>query len=168
MRSPRRLLWAVQEPLDSNLHERRAELARGQAAIVRALQVGTDLPPGFQLSQVVTAAESLARKRCRSVQKSWPKLAAGLGDRFETHFRTFASETPQPAEGSAADGYHFTSRLKSGNLLPESARVERATWQVSRGFPLRFVFLPNARQLVVVCRVGGTVRAIRFGMSRRQ
>jgi len=50
----------------------------------------------FQLSQVVTAAESRARKRCRFRRESWPKLAAGLGDRFETHFRTFASENHNP------------------------------------------------------------------------
>jgi hypothetical protein len=144
----------------------RADLARRQAELVRALQGDAPAPPGFDPAHVERASDSLARKRARIVQKTWPATARALGDRFGEHFATFACESPLPAD-LESDGFHFVQWLRSRGLIPNECRVELAAWQVMHGFPLRLLFLPSARTLVLVYRSAGAARVVRLGRTRR-
>lgn len=144
----------------------RDELARRQAELVRALQGDAPAPAGFDPAHVERASDSLARKRARIVQKTWPVTARALGDRFGQHFATYARENPLPADVEF-DGFHFARWLHSRGLLPTEGQVELAAWKVMRGFPLRLLFLPNARTLALVYQSAGAARVVRFGRTPR-
>jgi hypothetical protein len=151
-----------QTPIARPPDPRRAELARRQAHLVRALQGDAPLPEGFDAEQVGRAADSLVRKRARSVQKTWPATARALGDRFDQHFTAYAAENLLPPNLDT-DGLHFAQWLRSRGLLPDEAKLELAAWRVLHGFPVRLLFLRNARILMMVYRNAGAARVLRLG-----
>jgi hypothetical protein len=145
---------------------RRADLARRQAALVRALRGDAPTPAGFDPAHVERAADSLGRKRARSVQKAWPATARAVGDRYGEHFAAYAAENPLPTDVDT-DGFHFAEWLRSRGLAPDDARLELAVWRVVHGFPFRVLFLRNARTLALVYRRAGAARVLRFGRKPR-
>ncbi|WP_224362711.1 hypothetical protein [Hyalangium versicolor] len=105
--------------------EARERLAEAQAALVRALAQGAPVPEGFDSKRVQETARSLISKRRRWVERSWPRLAAGLGDSFRPRFEAWARENPMELETSAlADGRKFADALLATAEYPDSAREE--------------------------------------------
>ncbi|MDY7230062.1 hypothetical protein [Hyalangium rubrum] len=137
--------------------EARERLAEAQAALARALAQGTPVPPGFDAERVHEAARSLLAKRRRSVERTWPRLAAALGDSFRARFDAWARENPMALETSAlADGGRFAQALLTVSPFPEDAREELLA------FELRYRLTEQG----LVARRGFTLRTSRLGASR--
>jgi hypothetical protein len=103
----------------------RARLAAEQAALVRALVGGGPVPGGFDPARVRATAAALGRKRAREVARTWPVLAAELGEAFGERFLDFAARHPPPRRGGAlADGLAFTRALARAGHLPANAQAE--------------------------------------------
>src|SRR5690349_15042484 len=75
-------------------------------------------PSGFHADHLKTAADSLARKRARSVQKTWPATAAALGKKFGEIFRSYCAQHPTPPEYPFEDGCQFAQWLERKHMLP--------------------------------------------------
>jgi hypothetical protein len=137
--------------------EARERLAQAQAALARALAQGTAVPPGFDAERVQEAAKSLWAKRRRWVERTWPRLTAGLGDGFRARFEAWAKDNPMELEANPlADGYRFADALLRTGALPEAAREELLA------FELRYRLTEEG----LVARRGFTVRTLRVGGSR--
>jgi hypothetical protein len=105
--------------------ELRNELAAKQAALVRTLMSGGDMPPDFDTRLLQAAAVSLARKRARSVARCWPDLSRSLGERFSELFASYAKTTVLPRQGGPlADGRGFAYWLAARNELTEAGQRE--------------------------------------------
>ena len=78
----------------------RARLAEAQAALTRALAQGTPVPAGFDIERVQEAARALLSKRRRWLERTWPRLAAALGDTFRARFEAWARNNPMALEAS--------------------------------------------------------------------
>lgn len=102
----------------------RARLESREAELVQALYGGPPAP-GLDARRVATASQALARKRARAVARSWPALAAALGDEFGERFVAFAKTHPPPDGGPLADGLAFSRSLARRPRLPDEARAER-------------------------------------------
>jgi hypothetical protein len=135
----------------STSREAREELARQQAQLVRAIQLGEPAPAGIDASKLRTTQESLTQKRLRSVQKSWPGIAGTLGEQFQGQFQTYGALDPTPAD-AGIDGYEFAKWLKSKGQLSHRGRIELTRWEVSHGAIPRLVWLRDARSLILVYR----------------
>jgi hypothetical protein len=136
----------------------RAKLAEQQAALVDALAGRSPVPDGFDAQHVATAAASLLAKRRRGVEKTWPGLAASLGERFRTVFADYARHHPIPADGPAADGRLFASYLRGLGLLSDAGRVQLLLADMGRR-PIAVAYLPARRALAIALRTfGGTRR----------
>ena len=133
----------------------RNELARRQAELVAAL-AGGKVPPGFDAGRLAIAAESLLLKRVSMVRKSWPILAASLGDSLFELFSSYAATKPPP-DPVEREGLRFSRWLCRRGLFPAAARVELAAHRVRCGFPVRLLLL-NGRRLVLVYRFIRSVR----------
>src|SRR5689334_8387952 len=83
---------AAREPRHLMPSPERQILADRQAKLVQALNHGEPAPPGFDVRRVKLAADSLHRKRRRSVEKVWPALCNALGGHFAITFDAYASE----------------------------------------------------------------------------
>jgi hypothetical protein len=129
----------------------RRELARQQAAVVRAIQLGEPAPVGFDTSRLHSAEEALSRKRMRSVQQGWRGVAGALGEQFRSQFDAYAAKYPTPQD-AGADGYQFARWLKSNGSLSSAGRIELAQWEVSHGAIIRILWLRDTRLLIVVYR----------------
>jgi hypothetical protein len=105
--------------------EMRNRLAAMQAELMRAL-AGQGLPPaGADARRLRAAADSLRRKRQRSVARAWPGLARTLGARFGELFTVYAAKSSIPMEGGPlADGRSFAHFLAERGALPEVGRLE--------------------------------------------
>lgn len=139
------------EPTPSTQPDARRELARQQAVIVRAIQLGEPAPLGFDTSRFHTAEESLSRKRMRSVQKDWPGTAGALGERFQSQFDAYAAKNHMPQD-AGVDGYQFARWLRSNGSLSSAGRIELARWEVSHGAVIRILWLRDMRLLILVYR----------------
>jgi hypothetical protein len=103
----------------------RERLARAQEQLVRALAVGGPLPGGFSAGRLEAAARALLNKRRRQVQRSWPTLAAALGEDFAPRFEAWARQHPLPVEANPlADGRLFAESLREAGQLPPQAAGE--------------------------------------------
>jgi hypothetical protein len=103
----------------------RTDLARQQAALVRALAGESAPPPGFDQGRLEVVRASLAGKRARGVARAWPSLEGALGAGLFVQFRAFARESPYPGEGGPlADGWRFVSWLARQGTLPAAVRLE--------------------------------------------
>lgn len=136
-----------------------------QRELLRALMEREPVPPGYCEAKVRTAATALHRKRCRTVARNWPRLAAALGDQFGPLFAAFAATNLPPQDYSAlADGWAFAQFLKRKALLPNDGvlamlRVElgyaanRNGWRCRRWPSLRLGLLRNPLRLILAVRL---------------
>jgi hypothetical protein len=131
----------------------RQSLADQQARLVAALTAGAAPPAAFDPAQLSAAVRSLYRKRARAVAKTWPALAASLGDRFDDLFAAYAIAHPLPVDGALADGHVFADHLRRANELPDPARVELLLHQTTRGWPIRLARLRDAHRLALALRL---------------
>ncbi|MGW5385514.1 hypothetical protein [Nocardia sp. NPDC003963] len=83
----------------------RPGLADRQAALVRALVAGGDIPPGFDPEPVRAAAHALLHKRAREVAARCPELVHAAGPDFTTRFVEWARARPR--DTTVADGRRF-------------------------------------------------------------
>lgn len=103
-----------------------ASLAARQEELVRALSGQGPAPAGFDPSCLAATAESLLRKRARTVARVWPALVEALAGDFDSQFADYATCQPMPTEGGPlADGYAFGRHLAHRGELPDAARQER-------------------------------------------
>jgi hypothetical protein len=134
----------------------RERLAEAQAALVRALAQGAAVPAGFDAERVQETARTLIAKRRRWVERSWPRLAAALGESFRPRFEAWARENPMELESSSlADGRRFAAALLAAGGFPDAARQELLT------FELRYRLTEQG----LVARRGFTLSAMRAGAS---
>ncbi len=135
----------------------RERLAEAQAALVRALAQGAPVPAGFDAERVQETARTLIAKRRRWVERSWPRLAAALGESFRPRFEAWARENPMELESSSlADGRRFADALLATGGFPDAARQELLT------FELRYRLTEQG----LVPRRGLTLKSMRIGPSR--
>lgn len=120
----------------------RAQLAAEQGRLAAALLHGATAPEGFDGGRVSLAAEALARKRARSVAKSWPRTAESLGARYAARFAEYAAERPGPGGGPLADGWLFVRWLGGREALADGAVKERV------GVAMRFRWCDATESLV--------------------
>jgi hypothetical protein len=158
----------------------RAELARQQQALLRALVAGGPAPAGFSGAQVARAARALANKRRREAARAWPALARALGARFNERFAAFAAAVPPPAEGGPlVDGRGFARTLAASERTDELRLALLAfdlRWRsgaggllARRGPALRAAWLRRARRLAVGVRLpwlGPHVLLVPLGQRR--
>jgi hypothetical protein len=154
--------------------EARERLAQAQAALARALAQGAPVPEGFDVERVQDTARTLLSKRRRWVERSWPRLAAALGDTFRPRFEAWARENPMALEASAlADGRRFAEALLTAGGFPEAAHEELLAFELGyrlteegllvsrRGFTLKTQRL-GARRLLAARLPGGRVLRLRL------
>lgn len=138
--------------------ESRTSLAIRQAALVDALISGRAAPPGFDSQRVLAAAESLARKRARSVLRAWPRLAYAMGPEFGLRFAEYAAASSIPEKGGPlADGHAFARWLRAHDRLPDAGCLELMA------VALRYRRVPAG----LVRRRGPVLRMAWFHASRR-
>ncbi|UVS78008.1 hypothetical protein [Actinokineospora sp. UTMC 2448] len=75
----------------------RADLARRQADLLRAVLADGPPPPGFDERMLAIEATALLAKRRRVNAIVDPDTAAELGDRYRELFDTWAKAHPRPA-----------------------------------------------------------------------
>lgn len=149
------------------MSEARQRLARQQAELMQALVGRTAPPTDFPADRVATAADALRRKRMRTVQRTWPRLAAALGERFAKLFNDYAATATLPRLGGPlADGLRFAEHLGARVGLPEEALLEVLSVRLHqrsvadglvprRGPCVKMLCLPHARRLLVSVRWPG-------------
>jgi hypothetical protein len=133
--------------------DERCELARRQAALVAALRPGAcaSAPDGFDAAALTIARTSLARKRMRAVEKTWPALTGSLGERFSDAFAQFRCENAV-CDDAGLDGYRFALWLSRRGMLTDNGRVERIRWEVTRGGFVRVAWLRDSHCLIIAFR----------------
>jgi hypothetical protein len=151
----------------------RERLAEAQAALVRALAQGASAPTGFDAERVQAAAAELLSKRRRWVQRTWPRLAAALGESFRSRFEAWARENPMELEASPlVDGRRFAGALLATKEFPDAAREELLFFELNyrlteqglvprRGLALRTLSVGPAR-LLAARLPGGRVLHVRL------
>ncbi len=100
-----------------------SSLAVRQAALVRALVLGGDVPEGVDPRRLRVAENSLLRKRSGEVARHLPMVVGQLGtDRFTAEFMGWARGRVRG--GSAADAHAFVEHLVSTGVYdpPEPPR----------------------------------------------
>src|SRR5262245_14959244 len=104
-----------------SLPDARARLAAQQPELVRALTGQAPAPADFDQARLGATAQALVTKRAQAVARTWPGLAAGLGERYRERFELFAKHWPLPHEGGPlADGRTFARMLaRLGELSDE-------------------------------------------------
>ncbi|WP_067830744.1 hypothetical protein [Nocardia inohanensis] len=70
-------------------------LAEQQAALVRALVGGGELPPGFDAADVAATAHALLHKRTDEVARRFPMLAHRCGPDFTARYMEWARTRPK-------------------------------------------------------------------------
>lgn len=147
-------------------------LQSAQEAIVRALVLGTYVPPQWNKSRVEAAAHSLAHKRARAAAAIWPSLPEALGGDYYPRFIAWARRYPLlPENGARADGRRFIEWCSlAGDTWPDNVRIATAQhdlrWQstktgVARSWRPKFLMRLKRRGLIVGFGVFG--RAISIG-----
>ncbi|MRH86492.1 hypothetical protein GFY24_03230 [Nocardia sp. SYP-A9097] len=98
-----------------------ASLAEQQAALVRALVAGAQVPAGFDTADISATAHALLHKRAGEVAQRFPLLAHTCGPDFTARFMTWARTRPKIS--TAADAAAFATEL--GLPPPRSGRRDR-------------------------------------------
>ena len=124
-------------------------LADRQAQLVQALNQGGRMPAGFDERRMTLAADSLRRKRRRSVEKVWPALCSALGDQFATTFDAYAWR--YPPQNPSADARQFARWLANLPGLSDRVRVRLAAARLMPLLPV-ILRLREARRWVVLIR----------------
>jgi hypothetical protein len=166
MGSPGRLQRDMSEELPVTRVDEREQLARRQAELVRAIHGQGPAPEGFDIGKFLIAADSLARKRSRSVQKAWPGVSGAMGDAFFPEFESYVRQFPVPKEDPGLDGLRFARWLESRGALPSAGRIELARWRVGRGIVPRVVWSDDRRGVALIVRWWRGVRVFTLGWGR--
>jgi hypothetical protein len=116
--------------------ETRERLAAGQTALIDALAGYAVPPPGFDVSRVELAGQTLLSKRAKSIAKLWPNLAIALEADFSSLFNEFALHHPVDPNGPASEAFAFARWLDARRSLPPSASAEFVEAQLRRGPPI--------------------------------
>ena len=145
--------------------EDREILASEQATLISALHGIGQLPAGFDADHLKLAAASLARKRFRAVQKTWPATAAALGNQFWEVSRSYCDQHPAPPENPFEDGYQFVQWLERKRMLPPKGRVELACHRVTGSGLPRILYDSANRELLILLRMRDAVRRFRLKLS---
>ena len=132
----------------------RRTLAERQGALVAALAGEAAAPAGINAERVGVAARSLYHKRARSVEKTWPALAAGLGGRYDDLFQEYARMNAVPPAGAAEDGRRFAEWLKQQGMLDDHGGAQIVAHRATRGWPVRLGWLPGRGRVVIAFRIG--------------
>ncbi|RZS43624.1 hypothetical protein EV193_102605 [Herbihabitans rhizosphaerae] len=91
----------------------REELAEQQAALLRALLAGGEVPPGFDAERLRVEADALLAKRRRVVAMLRPDLPEALGARYRELFDTYGRAHPRHVgTGMRADANAFADWLR--------------------------------------------------------
>ncbi|OZM71058.1 hypothetical protein CFN78_21505 [Amycolatopsis antarctica] len=107
---------------------RREDLAAEQAALLRALLAGGEVPPGFVPDRVAGEVRALRNKRRKVVAYLAPELADRLGDRFAELFDAYAIVHPREVGTGARDDLAaFADWLVERGHLPRARR-----WSLGR------------------------------------
>lgn len=107
------------------VHADRAELARRQAELVRALVIGAPTPEGFDAGRLRIAADALLRKRAGEAARHVPGVRADLGPRFVELFLEWARGRQR--FGSAAEASEFVAFLvEAGHWEPPPPQEQRS------------------------------------------
>ena len=147
------------------MHEDRDILASEQQALVSALHGIGQLPSGFDPDHLHTAADSLARKRARSLQKTWPDTAEALGKKFGEVFNSYCAGHPAPPENPFEDGYQFAQWLQRKRMLPPQGKVELARHRVARSGVPRILYHSAKRETLFLFRTRSGVRTFCLRLS---
>jgi hypothetical protein len=147
------------------MREDRDILASEQAALVSALHGIGQPPSGFDTDHLNTAADSLARKRARSVQKTWPATGEALGRNFGRIFQSYCAEHPAPDENPFEDGYRFAMWLERKRILPQEGRLELARQRVARSGVPRILYQITHRKILFLFRTREGVRTFHVRLS---
>ena len=127
--------------------------AQRQAALVAALTSGAPVPGGFDRQRVEAAERALRNKRAGVVARSWPLLAAGLGDQWNDCFCRWAHG--RPSQGALRDGWDLARELAANGQLPELASSELAFRDIVMKYDGRAN--PRRRWLPKIRRLPGTL-----------
>jgi hypothetical protein len=138
----------------------REELARAQAELMRALELGEPVPAGFDAERVRTTADTLLAKRRRGVRRAWPVLERALGEAFAGEFDAWARAHPPRAfePHAGLEGYRFALALHEQGRLPREAEAEVL------GFGVRWRLTATGG---LAPRRGLVFRVLRMGEARR-
>ncbi|UGT40673.1 hypothetical protein LTV02_32525 [Nocardia yamanashiensis] len=85
----------------------RASLAAQQAALIRALVAGAEVPPGFDAGDVAATAHTLLHKRADEVARRFPLLAHQVGPDFIARYLEWAATRPKTS--TVADAVAFAA-----------------------------------------------------------
>jgi len=97
-------------------------LQQQQEALVAALVLNAEAPPGFDSARVKVASRALLRKRAGEVGEAWPLFRHAMGERWLPEFRRWA--TGRAKLSSFDDGFAFASHLRDGGQFPVIAESE--------------------------------------------
>ena len=111
-------------PADAAGEDARRRLDARQAALLAALVAAAPPPAGVDADRVAVQADALIAKRRRVAQRSWPELAAALGDRFAPAFESWARDAPRRTGQTLPDAVGFGVHLRRQGLLPRGTRLE--------------------------------------------
>ena len=140
-------------------------LADRQAALVRALVAGAEIPPGFAAPALTATRSALMRKRGAEVAQVWPRLAESHNGRWLEAFGAWAGQ--RAPLGSLRDGWDFaldhppqTAQARLELALREATFAYDGT-TAPRRRKLPVVRLVRAhRRLAAVIQAGGRCRVI--------
>ena len=108
-----------------------SSLADRQAALVRALVLGGDVPEGVDPRRLRVAENSLLRKRSGEVARHLPMVVGQLGtDRFTAEFMAWARGRVRG--GSAADAHAFVEHLEEAGVYEPPTPAPRRRWFARR------------------------------------
>ena len=147
------------------LSDARQRLKAEQSALVRALQGREPAPAGFDVSMLRVMTASLARKRQRGVEKTWPALSAALGEQFGEQFTLYAADTA-PQDHPTLDGHDFALWLAARNSLPRPGRIELELWNRSRQGGVRLLMLDDPPALLLAFKWRGMARQLHVPFPR--
>ena len=115
----------------------RAQLAAAQSHLVRSLVASASIPDGFDEAGLRATADTLARKRRRTIEKASPRLVQSLAYRFNELFALFAADHPL----SDNDDADFALWLYRRRQLPRAGAIEFLTRRTHHGLPLRIMWM---------------------------
>jgi hypothetical protein len=108
----------------------REELAAQQAALLRAVLAGGEVPPGFDGDRVAIEAKALLSKRRRVIGQLRPDVRAAMGERYNALFDEYARAFPRvTGQRWRDDAAAFAGWLEARGELK---RPRRFTWLRAR------------------------------------
>jgi uncharacterized protein (UPF0276 family) len=109
------------EPAVGSTAPRRHRLARAQAAFLRAVSGGGEVPPGFDRDDLGAVAAILAARRASAVARLAPDVAALPA--FTRGFRRWARTHPLTERGAAGDAARFVRSLPARERTAYACRA---------------------------------------------